>query len=140
VSENREPSGKRLTAQEKLQLVLGSYQAQSVADYCRSQNIDRSYLYQLRRELESTAVAGWEERRPGRPAKVDDVDAGELRDELEQARTQVAAARHEATKWEVRAELQGFYLRVAEDSLASLKKKDGQPNRAARRRARRSNG
>lgn len=131
------PSGKRLSAQEKLQLVQGSYQAESVADYCRSNNIDRSYLYQLRRELEAAALAGWEERRPGRPAKSDVVDVEATLAELQQTREQLVLARDEATKWEVRAELQGFYLQAAEESR---KKKEDLPNRAARRRAKRGNG
>jgi hypothetical protein len=138
VTEERcEPSAKRLTSQEKLQLVLSSYQAGNIVEYCRDNNIDRSYLYQLRRELEGSAVTGWEKRHPGRPSKADEVDGEAMKAELEQTRQQLAEARDEATKWEVRAELQGFYLQAAE---GALKKKEGLPNRAARRRARRENG
>lgn len=130
-------SDPRLTAQEKLKLVLGSYQADNVADYCRANNIDRSYLYQLRRELEGIAMEGWEGRRQGRPAKAVGVDVDVLSKDLEETRQQLAQARKDATRWEVRSELQGFYLQVAEEAE---KKRDALPNRAARRRARRSNG
>lgn len=134
-----ESSGsKRLSAEEKLKLVLGSYQSENIAEYCRVQNVDRSYLYQLRREHEAMALAGWEERRVGRPPKTESADDAEtLREELERARKEAAAAREEAMKWEVRSEIQGFYLRVAE---GDLKKKDDLPNRAARRRAKRKGG
>ena len=138
--ETREVAGNRWSPQEKLNLVLGSYQADNVAEYCRAQGIDRSYLYQLRREHEAIALAGWEERRPGRPTKAESVDVQGLQAELEQARDQAAEARDEATKWEIRSELQGYYLHYAEQALADIKKKDALPNRAARRRARRKRG
>lgn len=134
--EDRETSGTRLTAQEKLKLVLGSYQADNIADYCRVSKIDRSYLYQLRRELQDIALEGWDGRRPGRPPKAaDNLDV--VRAELDQTRDLLAQARDDATQWEIRSELQGYYLQVAEDGQ---KKTGALPNRAARRRARRSNG
>lgn len=59
----------RLTPQEKFELVIGSYQTDNVAEYCREKGIDRSYLYQLRREHQEGATSTWEARKPGRPAR-----------------------------------------------------------------------
>ena len=57
----------RLTPQEKFELVIGSYQTDNVAEYCRQKGIDRSYLYQLRREHQAHATGAWEAKKPGRP-------------------------------------------------------------------------
>ncbi len=55
--------------QRKLALVLGSYATDNMAAYCQEKGIDRSYLYQLRRELEQNATEAWDAKKVGRPRK-----------------------------------------------------------------------
>lgn len=112
------------TPEEKLRLVLSSYQADNVADFCRQEGIDRSYLYALRREHETAALASWNDRKPGRPPRETE-DARALRDELEKTQRELKAAREEAAKWEVRAEVQGLYARAYQEAAA--KKKSQRP-------------
>lgn len=73
----------RLTPQEKFELVIGSYQSDNVAEYCRQKGIDRSYLYQLRREHQAHATGAWEAKKPGRPPSEPDNITPEQVRELE---------------------------------------------------------
>ncbi len=94
---------KRLTPQEKFDLVIGSYQCDNVADFCREKGVDRSYLYQLRREHQAVATGAWESKKPGRPpVERDEVDSesvkelqrrlGELEEQLDDAKFESALA------------------------------------------------
>lgn len=91
---------KRLTPQEKFDLVIGSHQSDNVADYCREKGIDRSYLYQLRRELEAGATGAWEAKKPGRPpAEPDEIDSErvkELECRLNETQEQLKDAKFES--------------------------------------------
>lgn len=112
------------TPEEKLRLVLGSYQVDNVAEYCRVEGIDRTYLYDLRRELEAGAKDTWAERRPGRPPSVgDDDDAEQLKQDLERTRKELELAREEAAKWEVRAKVEALYVRAYQEAAAKKKSK-----------------
>lgn len=122
-------SVKRWTPEEKLRLVLGSYEVDNVAAYCEQVGIDRSYLYALRRELESSALTGWSEKRVGRPAKGPEKDAGALEAELGQTREELAKAQEEAAKWEIRSELNAFYVRTIQEHLGKKKSSKGRRNR-----------
>ena len=131
----------RLTPSEKVALVLGSYKVNNIAAYCQEKNVDRSYLYQLRRELEAAALEEWTERRVGRPAKEDGSSLETLQMELGETRQQLQEARQEAVRWELRSEVQGYYLENIEKALKKTAESESAlPNRAARRRARRKGG
>jgi transposase-like protein len=72
----------RWTPEEKLQLVLDSYQADNVQAFCRELGIDRSYLYQLRRELQQFTLEGWGNRKVGRPCNQINDEPQELKQAL----------------------------------------------------------
>lgn len=117
----------RLSPQRKLELVLGSYSTDNLAEYARSQGVDRSYLYQLRREVEQGALEAWAERKPGRPAK-DEPSAAELGAENDQLRRRLAEAQEAATAWELKAGVNEIYLRAAEAAVAEKKGGPGRPH------------
>jgi transposase-like protein len=95
----------RWTPEEKLQLVLDSYQADNVQAFCRERGIDRSYLYQLRREHEQFTLEGWRSRKVGRPRNETDGEPLELKQALEESRERYRELESEAAKLRVQAEM-----------------------------------
>lgn len=93
---------RRWTPQEKLELVLGSYQTDNVREYSREKDIDRSYLYQLRREHERSVLAAWTARKVGRPSKVTDQPRHESLEQLKQRCRELEA---QLWSWKIQAEL-----------------------------------
>jgi hypothetical protein len=59
----------RLTPERKLELVQGLLKASNVKLYAEKVGYDRSYLYELKREMEQSALRTWTDTNPGRPSK-----------------------------------------------------------------------
>lgn len=95
---------KRLSPQEKLELVQGMNTASNVAEYAREQGVDRSYLYQLRHELEKAALQSWGDTTPGRPPHQQPAP------EVEQLQAENARLDEEAKVWEARAVVANWIL------------------------------
>lgn len=95
---------KRLTSQQKLALVQGMSAASNIAEYAREQGVDRSYLYQLRHELEGFALEGWDDTTPGRPPRQQPAP------EVEQLQTENARLDEAAKVWEARAVVANWLL------------------------------
>lgn len=93
---------RRWTPREKLELVLGSYQTDNVREYSREKDIDRSYLYQLRREHKGSALAAWTARKVGRPPKVAERPRYESLEELSRRCRELEA---QLSSWRIQAEL-----------------------------------
>ncbi len=58
--------GMRLTAEEKLELYRAFQRSDNKSDLSREWSIDRSYMYEVVRDVEELVVAGLSSRRPGR--------------------------------------------------------------------------
>lgn len=95
---------KRLTSQQKLELVQGMSAASNVAEYAREHGVDRSYLYQLRHEMEKAALQSWDDTTPGRPPRQQPAS------EVEQLQAENARLDEEAKKWEARAVVADWLL------------------------------
>lgn len=100
----QEPT-KRWTPEEKLQLVLDSYQAANVQAFCRERGIDRSYLYQLRREHEQFTLEGWGNRKVGRPRSETDEDPLALKEALAESRERCRELEDRTAQLRVQAEM-----------------------------------
>lgn len=100
----------QLTPQRKLELVRGMNQAENIKEYAEQVGLDRSYLYELRREMEQASLAAWSQKTVGRPPSqpAPDPDVVKLKAELEELD-------EKAKVWEVRA-------RTGEIILDGLKK------------------
>lgn len=105
------------SAEEKLALVLESYAAKNLARFCRERGIDRSYLYQLRADLEKIALEDWAGRRPGRPSEEDRAEPGVLLDELKAARETIEGLELQTRKLTAQCEVQGLLLGFVERNL-----------------------
>ena len=105
----------RLSPQRKLELVQGMHQAKNVKEYAEQVGVDRSYLYELRREMEQASLEAWSQRTVGRPSQPPpDQEVVRLQTELEQLD-------EKATVWEARARFSGIILEALE-SVGALKK------------------
>lgn len=93
-----ETRSERLTPQEKLELVQSMSTASNVAEYSRERGIDRSYLYQLRREWEEAALQSWSNTTAGRPPSTP-----QPAPEVEKLLAENARLDEEAKVWEARA-------------------------------------
>lgn len=105
----------RLSPQEKLELVQGMATASNVAEYARERGIDRSYLYQLRDELQGFALQGWEDTTPGRPPHQQPVS------EVEQLRAENVRLDEAAKVWEARAVVANWILDALNNADAVIK-------------------
>ena len=101
---HRLTGSERLSPREKLELVQGMNTASNVAEYAREQGVDRSYLYQLRHEMETAALQGWDDTAPGRPSRQQPTP------EIEQLQAEVVRLDEEAKKWEARAVVADWIL------------------------------
>jgi hypothetical protein len=105
----------RLTPQRKLELVHGMNQAKNIKEYAKRVGVDRSYLYELRREMEQVSLDAWSQKAVGRPSQPPpDPDIMRLKAELEQLD-------EKAKVWEVRARFSDIILEALE-SVGALKK------------------
>lgn len=113
----REP----LTPQQKLELVHGMNSANNVAEYAREVGVDRSYLYQLRREMEEGALQAWTNTVAGRPA-----NSQPLSETLEQQQAEIARLDEQAKIWEARAVVATWILGELE-KMGAVKKTSPEP-------------
>lgn len=105
----------RLTPQRKLELVQGLIQAKNVTEYAAHVGVDRSYLYELRRELEQASLDAWSQKTVGRPPQPEpDPTIAKLRAELEEMD-------EKAKVWEVRARAADLIINAL-DSAGVVKK------------------
>lgn len=105
----------RLTPQRKLELVQGMIQAKNVTEYAAQVDVDRTYLYELRREMEQSSLDAWSQKSVGRPSQPEpDPAIAELRAELEKMD-------EKAKVWEVRARAADLILNALE-SVGAVKK------------------
>ncbi len=110
----------RLTPERKLELVLGMHQAKNVKEYAKQVGVDRSYLYELRREMEQVLLEAWSQKAVGRPPQpAPDPEILRLQSELEQLD-------EKAKVWEVRARFSDIILEALE-STGALKKTSVHP-------------
>jgi transposase-like protein len=58
--------GLRLSAEEKLELYRAFQRSDNKSDLAREWSIDRSYMYEIIRDIEEVLVSGLSSRRPGR--------------------------------------------------------------------------
>lgn len=112
--------GERLNSQQKLELVQGMSMASNVAEYARERGVDRSYLYQLRRELEGFALHGWDDITPGRPSRQQPAP------EVDQLQAENARLDEQAKVWEARAVVANWILDQL-NKLGAVKKTSFEP-------------
>src|SRR5579883_397162 len=88
---------KQLTPQQKLELIRGLMMPKNVKKYAAEVGVDRSYLYQLRREMEQAVLDTWSQKAVGRPPEpAPDPKLAELQAKIEQLD-------EESKVWEFRA-------------------------------------
>lgn len=105
----------RLTPQRKLELVKGMIAADNVTEYAANVGVDRSYLYELRREMEQASLNAWSQVTAGRPPQsAPGPSILELRAQLEESDER-------AKVWEVRARAADLVLNALE-SVGAVKK------------------
>ncbi len=113
----------RRTPEQKLELVRGMDAATNVADYARQVGVDRSYLYQLRREAEASMLATWRERKPGRPCETEEPEAP-LGDAYAQKR--IKRLEREVRRWQIPAQAMALMLNALME--AGIVKKTPSPH------------
>ena len=113
---HRVTTSERLNSQQKLELVQGMNTASNVSEYAQERGVDRSYLYQLRREMEEAALQRWASTSPGRP-----LSAQQPAPEVEQLQAEVARLDEQAKVWEARAVVADWIL-DALDKVGAVKK------------------
>jgi hypothetical protein len=104
--------GNSWNAEERLTMVLDSYGTDNVAAFCRERGLDRSYLYQLRGDLQETVLEAWAGRGPGRPPQ--ETDPARLLTELEAARQTIQELELATRQLTAKCEVQGLLLGFAE--------------------------
>lgn len=105
----------RLTPQRKLELVQGMIQAKNVTEYAAQVDVDRSYLYELHREVEDVMLSTWSQKTVGRPPQPEpDPAIAKLKAELEKMD-------EKAKVWEVRARAADLIINALE-SVGAVKK------------------
>jgi hypothetical protein len=97
----------RLQAEEKLELALDSLKVGNVREYCEEKGVDRSYVYQLQRELKASAKEMWASRKMGRPPKEEPRNSDSER--VAELTRQNQELKEQALRWRVQAEL-GYIL------------------------------
>jgi transposase-like protein len=98
----------RLTPERKLELVRGMAQADSVAEFARQEGVDRSYLYQLRREADSAMLEMWRERKLGRPSETGPEPEPDTLDKY--AAKKIKRLEREVRHWQIPAQAMALML------------------------------
>jgi transposase-like protein len=111
----------QITPQRKLELVQGMLQAKNVTEYARRMGVDRSYLYELRREMEQVLLDAWARKTVGRPADTPPDP------EVERLKAELVELDEKAKVWEVNARVSNFILEKLESVGAVKKTSDHQP-------------
>jgi hypothetical protein len=106
----------RLTPERKLELMHGMRQAKNVKEYAEQVGVDRSYLYELRQEMDQAALAAWSQKTVGRPPQAPPPDQ-----EVVRLQTELEQLDEKAKVWEVRARFSGIILEALE-SVGAIKK------------------
>lgn len=91
--------------EDKLSLVLASYQAGNVRSFCRQHDLDPTTLYDWRRELAAASLAAWKARRRGRPTTRSRDTVESLRAQLKELAELHRALQWQADRWRPWAEL-----------------------------------
>ena len=111
----------RLNPKRKLELVQGMMKSNNVKDYAAQMEVDRSYLYELRREMEEASLEAWSQKTVGRPRQPEpDSDIAQLRADLDESK-------EKAIVWEVRAKAADIILKAVEAAGALKKTSSGRP-------------
>ena len=108
---------KHLTPQQKLELVQGMLKAKDVKKYAAEMGVDRSYLYELRREMERTMLEAWSQKNVGRPP------AEAVAPEVAELKAKVEQLEEEAKVWELNARVGEYVLEALKDE-GLIKKTD----------------
>lgn len=91
--------------EDKLSLVLASYQADNVRAFCREHGLDPTTLYDWRRELAAASLVAWGGRRRGRPSTRSRETVDSLRLQLKELAELYRALQGQAERWRLWAEL-----------------------------------
>jgi len=111
----------RLTPQRKLELMQRMSQAKNISEYAAQVGIDRSYLYELRREMEDVMLDTWSQKTVGRPSHPQpDPAIAELQAKLEEMD-------EKAKVWEARARAADAILKALESDGAVKKTASTRP-------------
>ncbi len=117
----RSGKGRKLSPERKLQLYREFQQAENKAELAQRWGIDRSYLYEIVRDLEAALVESLSERRVGRPPKGMPTTLAAAQERIRELERQYES---EATKREelyCRSELMAIRLKWAEIEAAEAR-------------------
>lgn len=113
----------RLTPQQKLELVRGMNQATNVSAYAEQVGVDRTYLYELRRQMEESVLHTWSLKAVGRPSQPEP----ELSPDIARLQAELAESEERSKVWEVRAKVADIILDVVEKAGALKKTTSARP-------------
>jgi DNA primase len=113
-------SGKRrkLSPERKLQLYREFQQAENKAELAQRWGIDRSYLYEIVRDLEAALVESLSERRVGRPPKGMPMTLAEAHERIRELERQYEREATQREELYCRSELMAIRLKWAEIEAA----------------------
>lgn len=113
----------RLTPQRKLELVRGMNQATNVSAYAEQVGVDRTYLYELRQQMEESVLNTWSLKTVGRPSQPEP----ELSPDIARLQAELAESEERSKVWEVRAKVADIILDVVEKAGALKKTTSARP-------------
>lgn len=119
----RAMENERLTPQRKLELVRGMNQATNVSAYAEQVGVDRTYLYELRQQMEESVLNTWSLKTVGRPSQPEP----ELSPDIARLQAELAESEERSKVWEVRAKVADIILDVVEKAGALKKTTSARP-------------
>ena len=111
-------TGRKLSAERKLELYREFQRTQNKAELARQWGIDRSYLYEVVRECEHMLLQSLAERKPGRPAKGKPASLDEALKRIAELEKQCVQEATEREKLYCRSEFLALRLKWAEIEAA----------------------
>jgi DNA primase len=122
----RMKKGRRLSAEDKLEIYRAFQGSSNKSELARQWGIDRSYLYQLVKDMEESLAGLLSSRQAGRPPADSPGSVQEAREQLRVLREQIDQLGQERDKAICRAELLGLRLKWSEIEVDELRgKKNG---------------
>jgi DNA primase len=137
----RAKKGRRLSVDEKLQIYRAFQRSDNKSALARQWGIDRSYLYQLVKDMEASLIDQLATRQVGRPPADLPGSVQEAREQLQARQEQIDALGWERDMAICRAEFLSLRLKWSEREAAELRnkkaKEDGEVPRAQIKKKRR---
>jgi len=126
----RGKKGRRLSAVDKLEIYRAFQRSSNKSELARQWGIDRSYLYQLVKEMEASLAERLSSRQAGRPPVDRPATVQDAWQRLQELQEQIRQLAHERDLGICREEFLGLRLKWAESEVAELRgEEDGVPAR-----------